>query len=225
MHLAAHPDLLWPLPFSLQPLVFLVVAASLFETLSRFFASYGYAAVFFGVMLENSGLPVPGETVLLFAAFLAAHGRLSLGWAILTAIAGATTGDSLGYGIGKIGGEALLKKYRGRFLSRERFDRAQATFQRWGHWAVFAARFITGLRVLAGPLAGALHMPYGRFFVANLSGAVVWASTVGVVGFMFGTNWRRLVNLFGQVDLVVLLLVAAGCLTIYARRKRQSGRS
>jgi len=200
------------------------VADKAFQLLSDFFARYGYSVVFFGVMLENSGLPVPGETVLLFSGFLAYHGRLSLGRAIFTAIAGATLGDSLGYLVGRWGGTALVNRYRDRFLlSARRFDRAQALILRFGHWAVFVARFITGLRVIAGPLAGAFLMPYPRFLLANLSGAVVWAFTIGWVGYLFGSNWQRLVHLFKQVDAAILLAVVVVILIVWVVYRRKSG--
>ena len=200
------------------------VADKAFQLLSDFFARYGYSVVFFGVMLENSGLPVPGETVLLFSGFLAYHGRLSLGRAIFTAIAGATLGDSLGYLVGRWGGTALVNRYRDRFLlSARRFDRAQALILRFGHWAVFVARFITGLRVIAGPLAGAFLMPYPRFLLANLSGAVVWAFTIGWVGSLFGSNWQRLVHLFKQVDAAILLAVVVVILIVWVVYRRKSG--
>lgn len=186
------------------------MATTVFQILLEFFARYGYWTVFFGVMLENAGLPVPGETVLLFAGFLAYHGRIDLGRAILTAIAGATIGDSLGYLVGRLGGTALVRKYRGRFLiSARRFDRAQAIFLKFGHWAVFVARFITGLRVIAGPLAGAFLMPYPRFLFFNFTGAVVWAITIGYVGFLFGSSWKQLGHLFHQVNMFTLGLIAA----------------
>ena len=200
------------------------VADKAFQLLSDFFARYGYSVVFFGVMLENSGLPVPGETVLLFSGFLAYHGRLSLFRAIFTAIAGATLGDSLGYLVGRWGGTALVNRYRDRFLlSARRFDRAQALILRFGHWAVFVARFITGLRVIAGPLAGAFLMPYPRFLLANFSGAVVWAFTIGWAGYLFGSNWQRLVHLFKQVDTAILVAVAVVVLIVWVVYRRKSG--
>ena len=202
------------------------MADTIFQTLSRFFQSYGYWVVFFGIMLENAGLPVPGETVLLFAGFLAFHGQLHLSRAILTAIAGATIGDSLGYAIGHFGGTALVRRLRGRFLmSARHYDRAQALVLKHGHWAVFVARFITGLRVLAGPFAGAFLMPYPRFLLFNFSGAVVWAITIGYVGFLFGSNWGRLVRLFKEVDLVILAIVLLGAVVaiiVSFRRRRRA---
>jgi membrane protein DedA with SNARE-associated domain len=201
------------------------VADTAFQLLSEFFARYGYWVVFFGVMLENSGLPIPGETVLLFSGFLAYHGRLSLSRAIFTAIAGATLGDSLGYLIGRWGGAALVNRFRGRFLlSARHFDRAQAMILRWGHWAVFVGRFITGVRVLAGPLAGVFLMPYPRFLLSNFSGAVVWAMTIGWVGYLFGSSWQRLLHLFKQVDTAILLAgVAAVLIAWVVYRRRSSG--
>jgi len=200
------------------------VADTAFQLLSDFFARYGYWVVFFGVMLENTGLPIPGETILLFSGFLAYHGRLSLSRAIITAIVGATLGDSLGYLVGRWGGTALINRYRGRFLlSARHFDRAQGMILRFGHWAVFVARFITGLRVIAGPLAGAFLMPYPRFLFSNFSGAVVWAFTIVWVGYLFGSNWQRLLHLFRQVDTAILLAVLFAALILWVVYRRKSG--
>src|SRR2546430_14033030 len=108
-------------------------------------------------MLENAGLPVPGETVLLFAGFLAFHGQLRLNRAILTAIAGATIGDSLGYAVGHFGGTTLVRRARRRFLMAARhFERAHTLVFKHGHRADVVAPLISGLRALPRALAGAL---------------------------------------------------------------------
>jgi membrane protein DedA with SNARE-associated domain len=187
------------------------VAETIFQTLSIFFARYGYWAVFFGVMLENCGVPVPGETVLLFAGFLAYQGDLQLGRIIVTAIAGATLGDTTGYCLGRFGGRALVERLRRRagFFARH-FDRAQSIYLKHGQWAVFVARFITGLRVFSGILAGSFRMSYARFLVFDFSGAVIWASTVASVGFFFGSNWESLVHFVKMFDRGILALGALG---------------
>lgn len=200
------------------------MAGNIFQVLAHFFGQYGYWTIFFGVMLENAGLPVPGETILLFSGFLAFHGHLNLWRAIVTAIVGATLGDNLGYLVGRWGGTRLLHWLRGKPLFPARhFDRAQAAIQRHGHWAVFVARFIAGLRVLAGPFAGALLMPYPRFLIANFSGAVLWSAIIGYVGFVFGSNWRRVVTLLKEADIATLIVVVAAIALwiVYRRRKSQ----
>ncbi len=205
------------------------MADGLFQTLSLFFARYGYWAIFFGVMLENAGLPVPGETVLLFAGFLAFRGDISLGRAILTGIIAASLGDSLGYCLGRFAGTAFVAKYVRRFkvLSR-RFDRAQVHFLRHGHWAVFVGRFITGLRVFAGPLAGIFRMAYLRFLFFNFSGALIWATAVACVGFFFGSSWQDLVAFVGKFHEAVLVVAGVAALAaviIYFRRRSRGRRA
>jgi membrane protein DedA with SNARE-associated domain len=203
------------------------VIESIFHTLADFFARYGYGVVFFGVMLENGGLPLPGETVLLFAGFLAYQGEIRLVWAIGIAIAGATLGDSLGYTLGRYGGNAFFDRTVKRFkLLARQFENAKALFLRHGHWAVFTGRFITGLRVFAGPLAGLFKMPYPRFLLFNFTGAVLWATAIGCVGFLFGNSWDSLVHVVKDVHRVTLGLVAVLALVgliVYLNRRARSG--
>jgi membrane protein DedA with SNARE-associated domain len=197
----------------------------IYRFLTRFFAHYGYGAVFAGVMLENAGLPVPGESVLLFGGFLAHQGTLNLKWAIGLAIAGAIVGDNLGYLLGRCGGIKLLRRLRGHgFLTERRFDQAEIAVLRYGPWAVFTARFITGLRILAGPLAGGFRMRYIAFLLANAAGAVIWAATIGLAGYVVGSSWQRVVHFARNLDLAALLTVAAVALfwVVRARLMRRA---
>ncbi len=195
------------------------MAHVIYRLLTRFFARYGYGAVFGGVMLENAGLPVPGETVLLFGGFLAHEGTLRLKWVIVTAILGAIVGDNLGYWIGHSGGDKLLRRIRGHaFLTERRFDQAENAILRYGAWAVFVARFIAGLRILAGPLAGGFRMRYRYFLLANAAGAVLWGTAIGVAGYALGSSWQRLVHFARNLDLAILIAVVAGALVLIVRR-------
>src|SRR5471030_914022 len=141
------------------------------------FARYGYAVVFAGVFLENTGLPVPGETALLAGAALAHNGQLSLARVILVAIVAAICGDNLGFFIGRRGGRRIAERYGGRIgITRERLEAFDRFFERHGPKTVFAARFITGLRVVGAVLAGASGMPLPVFLLYNATGAVVWCT-------------------------------------------------
>lgn len=206
------------------------MAETLFQTLSLFFGRYGLWVIFFGVMLENAGLPVPGETVLLFAGFLAYRGEVHLWHAMVTGMVAAAMGDSLGYCIGRYAGKPFVEKYVRRFslLSRQ-FDRAEKQFRRHGHWAVFVGRFVTGLRVFAGPLAGMFHMAYLRFLAFNFSGAVLWAATIVSVGFLFGGSWERLMRLIEELHWLTLggigiILAVAGIIYFVRARRRAQKR-
>jgi len=205
-----------------------VVANSIFQLLSDFFARYGYWVIFLGVMAENVGFPIPGETVLLFAGFLAFRGRIHILPAILTAIAGATLGAVLGFLLGRYGGTSIVNRILRRFprLARQ-YDEAQKTFVKHGHWAVFVARFITGLRVFAGILAGALRMPFGVFFFYSFAGAICWALAIGYVGFAFGSNWNALVSFMVRMNRIALIIVgvcALVLLLVHLLRRRKAQR-
>jgi membrane protein DedA with SNARE-associated domain len=203
------------------------VANNIFQILSGFFGRYGYAVVFFGVMLENLGVPIPGETVLLFAGFLAFQGKMHLALAIVVAITGATAGACAGYALGWYGGPPIVDRLLKRLPRiRKRYDDSQKVMVKHGRWAVFIARFITGLRVFAGLLAGVLRMPFRVFLLFSFAGAVCWSIAIGYVGFIFGSNWSRLVAFVGRVDRIVLLIllgVAVGWMLLrYCRRQPSS---
>ena len=201
------------------------MANSIFQVLSDFFAHYGYWVIFFGVMAENIGFPVPGETVLLFAGFLAYQGKIRILPAIITAITGATAGAILGYLLGRYAGTSVVNRFLKRFPRlAKRYDDAEKTFLKHGRWAVFAARFITGVRVFAGILAGAMRMPFLIFVSFSFAGAICWALVIGLVGFLFGGSWSTLVNFVGRMDRIALAIIA-GCAVmlflVHLIRRRQ----
>jgi len=128
--------------------------------------------------LESMGIPLPGELTLVTASVMASTGSISP-WLVASAAAlGAIIGDSIGYAIGRRGGRRMLERLGKRFpkhLGPPHLNRAERTFARWGVWAVFFGRFIALLRILAGPLAGALKVPYPKFLLANAAGGIVWS--------------------------------------------------
>ncbi|MGC2323470.1 MAG: DedA family protein [Terriglobales bacterium] len=182
-----------------------------FEVLANHFRQWGYWTVPAVLLLENAGVPVPGETVLLFASFLAYdEGDLRLPYLILLGIAACTVGDNLGYLIGRRGGRPLLDRYQHIFRIRDRtIRRGERLFERHGHIAIFFARFIFGLRIIAGPLAGVLRMPWRQFVLFNFMGAAVWVTAVSLAGFFFGSEWDTLVHVMGRVNLIIVIVALA----------------
>ena len=181
--------------------------------LSQLFAQYGYAAIFFGVFLENAGVPVPGETMVLAGGALAHAGHLSLPLVIATAILAATLGDNLGFLVGRQGGRRLVERYGARIgFTRARLDEFDRFFDRHGAKTVFVARFITGLRVFCAILAGGSGMRWPAFLVFNAAGAVVWSTTIALVGYFLGKSWatiERWIGGAGVAGLVVVLVFVA----------------
>lgn len=182
-------------------------------------AVYAVLAVVIG--LESMGVPLPGEFTLVGASLLAISG-VTNPWVVgFAAATGAIVGDSIGYAVGRRSGRAMLERFGRRFprhFGPAHLARAERVFQRYGVWAVFFGRFVALLRILAGPLAGALHVPYHRFLAANATGGVVWAYGTTFAIYYAGRTAERWLKDFSWLALAVALL--AGVTTTMILRRR-----
>ncbi|CAN5552019.1 DedA family protein [soil metagenome] len=187
------------------------------DTLTGLPALYGYALLFFCVMLENAGIPLPGETTLVAAGYLAsavANYHLSLGLVIFAAFTGAVIGDNVGYWVGRTFAKRRLSEGRRfLFLTPERLKKTETYFEKYGVMTVFFGRFIALLRIAAGPAAGVAGMSWRRFFIANAAGAAVWAAIFGVLGYVVGPAWEEIHRWLGRgawaiAGLAVLIIIA-----------------
>jgi membrane protein DedA with SNARE-associated domain len=184
--------------------------------LSDLLASWGYLGIFIFVFVGNLGVPVPEESVLITAGFLAGHGLLDLEWVYVVAVASAVAGDCSGFMIGRTGGQHLLERLAARFVYvRQRIAQLRLFFDQHGSKAVFMARFITGARFLAGPMAGAAGMPFLRFLGWNVMGALVWCSLMVTIGYLLGDEVWRAVQLVHWSVRWIALAVALVALAAY----------
>lgn len=195
----------------------------LYHIVRHVLVHYGYWAVLGGLLGENMGLPLPGETVLMFASFLAHHAaRLNLGWIIVVGSAAAIGGDNLGFLLGRKLGRRLISWMKKLFhLDDEDIGAAKDQIKRHGGATVFWARFIFGLRTVAGPLAGVLGMEWKRFFLFNALGGITWVCTMAIVGYEFANEFQNLLDYFEKGSWAI----AAGLFTvgyiIWRRQKKK----
>ena len=179
---------------------------SLLGQIEQYMLIYGYWAVFFGVMLENAGLPIPGETILLIAGYFSSTGEFKIGIVMLIAAVGAVIGDNIGFAIGHhFGRNFILKVGKYFFLTPERFQHMENYFKSHGNKTVLVARFITGLRVFAALLAGASHMKWRIFLFYNVAGAVIWSIVITGLGYIFGQSLPVLVQWVGRSGTILLI--------------------
>lgn len=180
------------------------------ENIQEFAQSYGYWAIFFGILLENLGIPLPGETVTLVGGFLAGSDELNY-WLVLgNAIAGAVIGGNCGYWIGRVGGWPFLLKAGKIFrLSEVRLLSIKEQFSENAAKAVFFGRFFALLRIFSAPLAGIAEMPFGKFLVYNLAGATAWATTMVTLAFFAGkvVSLEQLVAWVSKFAILALLIL------------------
>lgn len=182
------------------------------ETIQEIARQYGYWAVFIGISLENTGVPLPGETITIVGGFLAGSGELNY-WLVLgSAIAGAVLGDNFGYWLGRFGGWPLLQRV-GKFFrfSETQLLEIRKQFSENAPRAVFFGRFVALLRIFAGPLAGIAEMPYPQFILCNFGGAALWASAMVTLSYFLGRliPLKQVVSLVAQFGIIALVLVIA----------------
>ena len=185
---------------------------SITNNLANFLSTYGYWAVLAFVAIESTGIPFPGETMLIFASIYAGttH-RLSIFWVIAAAAAGAILGDNIGYWVGREGGYRLLRRY-GRYirLDERKLKLGQYLFRKHGGKVVFFGRFIAVLRAWAAFLAGVNRMPWPDFLFFNAAGGITWATIYGLGAYYLGDNIHRFTGPVGYA------LIALGILSFIA---------
>ncbi len=188
---------------------------------------YGYLAVGGFLFLEDFGVPVPGETILIAAAVYAGAHRLNIVLVVLVAFLAAVLGDNVGFGIGHLGGRRMvLRVGRYIFLTAERLDRAEGFFGRHGGKVVTVARFIEGLRQANGIVAGVANMPWRRFLAFNAVGAALWVAVWAGVGYLagshIGTVYAALHRYLLLITLVLVAAVGARLVWHAVRRRRRA---
>ena len=194
----------------------------------------GYPAVIVFVMIESSGIPFPGETMLLLASFYAAvNGSLQIPLVIACAALGAIVGDNIGYSVGRTGGKAIVERYGHYvFVKPEQLERAEKFFAKHGDKTVFFGRFIAILRAWSAFLAGVNRMHWRTFFIYNAAGGIVWAIIFGCLGYFAGRffgNFTQVEHLASTVAWIIagVVLAAVGVILLvyFSRRHKKQSQS
>lgn len=168
---------------------------------------YGYLAVALGILFEDFGLPVPGETLLITGAISASTGTLNIYLLLLLAWSGAVIGDNIGYAIGNYGGHHLLVRYgAGIGITSERLNHVESFFDRYGGWVIVFARFVVILRQFNGIVAGTVGMHWLHFLALNAIGAALWVGFWGMLAYWLGKGVLVYVHELHQLTPVVVTL-------------------
>ena len=182
------------------------------ENIKEIAHNYGYWVIFVGILLENLGIPLPGETVTLVGGFLAGSDELSYWLVLSNAIAGAVIGGICGYWVGRFGGWSILVRISSFFrISENRIVLIKEQFSKNAGKAIFFGRFLALVRILSAPLAGIAEVPFRKFLLYNLAGAIAWASVMVTLAFFAGriVSLEQLVAWVSQFAIAALLILAA----------------
>ena len=188
---------------------------------------YGYLAIFFLLMFGIVGLPIPDETLLTFTGYLVYSGKLNLGLAFGTALAGSVSGITISYWLGRFFGLKLIHSH-GKYLriSPEHFEKAHGWFERIGHWALTFGYFIPGVRHLTAYAAGISDLAPHHFALFAYMGSVLWVSTFIGLGYFLGNRWEAVEKNIHYYLSVTGIAIAIGIVLFLVwrlwQRKRQT---
>ncbi len=198
------------------------------HTLQTVLGTWGYAAVLGFVAIESSGIPFPGETMLVAAAVYAGTGHLNIVFVIIAAAVGAILGDNIGYAVGRTGGRALVERY-GKYIrvDTSKLATAERFFAKHGDKTVFFGRFVAVLRAWAAFLAGLNRMHWIKFGAFNAAGGIVWATLYGVLGFELGKNLallHKIEQTLGVAGVVAAVVVVVAAFILHRRHRGRNDR-
>jgi membrane protein DedA with SNARE-associated domain len=203
---------------------FLIVAAApahlpgVLHTLEPTLNRFGYLALGL-VFLEDFGVPVPGETVLIVSAIYAGTGRLNVWLVAFIAFVAALLGDNVGFAIGHFGGRPLAERYgKYIFLTPERLDKAAGFFDRHGGKVIVIARFVEGLRQANGIIAGITGMHWTRFIPFNALGAALWVGVWVSIGYFSGDHINSIYKAATRYQAYFAIAVGLAILVFIGRR-------
>jgi membrane protein DedA with SNARE-associated domain len=186
---------------------------------------YGYLVVFFGVMLESIGIPIPGETILIIAGFLIHQGTLNLTATIVLGVFATILGNQIGYWAGRKGGRPFVLHW-GYYvrITPEHLARVEGFFVRHGGKSVFLARFVPWLRAFGALVAGIGHMHRRSFFFYNMLAGVVWATGSVLGGYLFGKS-LGLMEMWVDPGLVLLVVALVSVALVFYLAYRFRGKN
>ncbi len=193
------------------------------NNLTHLLESYGYWAVLIFVAIESTGIPFPGETMLLAAAIYAGTShRLVIPFVIAAAAAGAIIGDNAGFWVGREGGYRLLRRY-GKYirLDERKLKLGQYLFRQHGGKVVFFGRFVAVLRAWAAFLAGTNRMSWPRFLAFNATGGILWAALYGLGGYVLGDNVHKLEGPVGAITLALGVIAIVASFVLLRRNEER----
>jgi membrane protein DedA with SNARE-associated domain len=190
-------------------------------------AAHGYWALYLLLALGVVGLPIPDETLLVFTGYLIGRGTLHPVGAFAAAVAGAWTGISGSYLLGRTLGVGAVHRY-GKYvrLTETRLAKVHMWFDRIGHWMLFVGYYIAGLRHFTAVVAGMSRVAYPTFIAYAWSGGALWVGSFLTLGYFLGENWLRVAELVhryvGIASIAIMALAALWFAVWYALKEKKT---
>lgn len=166
---------------------------------------YGSIVLFVLLALGIIILPIPDETLLVFAGALMAKGILIVPFTVFAAATGSVLGISISYFLGRSGGTWLIQKYGGAIgITTEKMQKAHDWFEKYGKWTLTFGYFLPGVRHFTGLTAGVSNLQYPQFALFAYSGAILWVTIFLSLGYYFGNICFEFLEKLGFTTVLVI---------------------
>lgn len=167
-----------------------------------------YSGIFFLMLAESCGIPMPSEVIMPFSGFLVADGQMNFWLVVLMGTFGNLAGSLLAYWIGAKGGRPLIEKY-GKYIliSHHDLDTADNWFKKYGNLTVFFGRLLPVIRTYISFPAGIAKMDLKKFSFYTFIGAFPWCVLFTWLGVKMGNNWELIKAKLHNFDLAMAILV------------------
>lgn len=166
-----------------------------------------YVSLFFSALLENIIPPIPGDTVVIFSAYLVASERLDLFPVLLSTVLGGEVGFLIMYVIGRRYGRDIFTTKLVSYVSKEKLANAESWLGRYGGWLVVANRFLPGVRSIISICTGIARLNWIFVAVCGLLSLVIWNGLLFYFGFVLGKNWEFLADILKGYSRIIGVLV------------------
>ncbi len=181
-------------------------------------SSLGYGGLFFGLVIDSAGIPIPSEVLLPLAGALVRQGRFNLVLVIIVATLAQTIGAVISYWIGAFGGLPFVQRY-GKYVMFRQHELAKthALFEHYGAWLSLIGRCLPGIRTYIGYPAGVARMRFEVFLAASVLGSLVWTIVLTMLGYGLADKLDLIDHYVGSLG--VLILFGAIILFVWYVRK------
>ena len=186
---------------------------SLFSFIEQSPAWLVFLTVFLASYLENIFPPVPGDTILIFGAYLVGRGDLSFATAMVTTLLGSVLGFLTLYVAGYKYGRGFIYSKQQTWFSPSSIKRVEVLFEKWGYGVVLINRFLAGLRSVIGLFSGVGKLNIWKVIILATISSLLWNGTLIWLGSTIGENWE-LIGVYLKrsntaVTIIILIILSA----------------
>jgi membrane-associated protein len=181
-----------------------------------------YVSLFVSALLENIIPPIPGDTVVIFSAYLVASERLVLWPVLLATVVGGEVGFLIMYFLGLRYGRNVFNTKLTRYISEEKLEKAESWLVRYGGWLVIANRFFPGVRSIISVCSGIARLNWIFVAVCGLFSLFIWNGLLFYFGFMLGKNWTLLVEIVNSYSKIIVAFIFTFVTVLFWRVRSKS---